>query len=399
MIDSTWQDFFSQQYKDLEHIRNIDIDCDLDTKNEYKLDFSTNDYLGINSDKNFIKQIIHRAIQNNEGHQLSLGSTGSRLLSGNNLQHLKLEKLIANTKGSEAALVFSSGYLTNASVLSTLIKNIPNKQLKLFSDKFNHASLHHACNLAKVKQIRFEHNNLEHLQQRLEQSVNSNDFIIIVTESVFGMNGDILDIHKLIKIAQKYQALVYIDEAHASGLYGANGYGLTTNLFTQYPNIVAMGTFSKAIGVSGGYVCCSNIIKKYLVNYCGGFIYSTAMSPLISSIIYEIWQLLPTFIKQRQHLASLSKILHNNLNNLGLNIISDKNNESLSHIIPIILPNVEKSYAIYKSLLHYKIKTSHVRPPTVDKPRIRISLSANHSLEDIEYLSFILASILQDNIL
>src|SRR5687767_7448701 len=223
MYSLNWKQYFISQKQNFDYKRHLpDIEVIKSINTNY-LDFSTNDYLGINHIPE-IKQDIQEYIAKNIKHW-DFGATGSRLLSGNTESHIKLEKLIAVTKGSEDALIFSSGYQTNSSVLFSLLKNVPKDQkqnIKLFCDKANHESLHEAYNLLYIKQIRYEHNNLEHLETRLEQNVKNNDFICIATESVFSMDGDITNIDKLVNLAKKYNALLYIDEAHATGIMGKN---------------------------------------------------------------------------------------------------------------------------------------------------------------------------------
>jgi len=375
-----WQQFFLDEYNKFINKRI------LPNIQHFKIDFCTNDYLGFNSIPALQNTIKNQLIQDLKFN--NIGSTGSRLLSGNSLAHTRLEKLIAATKQSENALVFSSGYQANFGVLSALLSKIPKHKLKVFSDKLNHASLHSACNTLQIKQIRFEHNNLEHLEQRITSSIQDDSYIVIVTESIFGMDGDILDINNLVKLAKKYNAFLYIDEAHATGLYGKNGYGLTCEIFDKYENIVSMGTFSKALGASGGYIACSTNIKNYLINTCSSFIYSTAPSPILMQSIYNSWQLLPQLGDSRLHVENLSQILRAQLINLGFNIGS-----SNSHIIPIIFDSLEQSQDLYNYLLHNNVKTCHIRPPTVpnNAPRIRISVCANHTIENINLLCELLS--------
>ena len=356
---------------------------------ENMIDFCTNDYLGVNTIqelKHNINNYLTDLLQNDN---VNIGATGSRLLSGNTYSHLKLEQLIAKTKGSESALIFNSGYQTNYTVMTALLKNLDKNKIKIFSDKANHASLHHAFQNLNLKQIRYAHNNLEHLDQRLKAYAQADNYIFIITESIFGMEGDKTDLLKLVQIASNYNALVYIDEAHATGIMGNNGYGLTSGLFDIYPNLIVMGTFSKALGAGGGYIACSKIIKNYLLNTCSGFIYSTALSPILTEAIYYVWSNLHTeyFSQLRKNLNDVAVYIRKSLQNLDFDI-----GVSNSHIIPIILKDVEKSQKMYDYLLKNNIKTSHIRPPTVapNTCRIRLSICANHSMAQASKLIEIL---------
>ncbi|MFM2344332.1 MAG: 7-keto-8-aminopelargonate synthetase [Pseudomonadota bacterium] len=371
-----WDNILSaQNFNNLRVLPQINNNLDINT-----IDFCTNDYLGINNIPSIKKDIHNYLINLLNDNKIDIGATGSRLLSGNTSSHIKLEELISKTKGSESALIFNSGYQTNASVLTAILNKLDANKIKVFSDKANHASLHQAFKSLNIHQIRYHHNDLQHLEQRLSKHVQADDYVCIVTESIFGMDGDITNITELAKLAEKYNALLYIDEAHATGILGKNGYGLASNLFKIYPNTIVMGTFSKALGASGGYIACSNAIKNHLLNSCGGFIYSTAISPLIMEAVYYVWNLLhtPQFEDLRQQTATTSKYIRDNLINLGFDI-----GVSNSHIIPIILKDVEKSQKLYDILLKNNIKTSHIRPPTVapNTARIRLSICANLSIK------------------
>ncbi len=355
------------------------------TDKNNQINFASNDYLGVNKIAH-IREAWHEHICDLlKQYKVSIGATGSRLLSGNTSSHIELENLIAKTKGSETALIFNSGYQANSTVLATLLKCADINKISVFTDKLNHASLHYAFEHINLKQIRYQHNNLGHLKIRLQKHVHENSLACITTESIFGMDGDILNMPEMIHIAKKYQALLYIDEAHATGVYGHNGYGLTTNSFKNHASLVAMGTFSKALGASGGYIACSHAVKNYLLNACGGFIYSTALSPLVVEAVYYIWQQLHSgkFTQLRQHLHTISAYARQELKKLELNIGTTD-----SHIIPIIVGNVNQTQKLHTYLLKNHIQTNLIRPPTVaaNAARIRISICAHHSQQDIDKL-------------
>jgi 8-amino-7-oxononanoate synthase len=387
-----WDDIYKNYNNTIaqENKRTLKTDhCLQYTNSNNIINFCSNDYLGINSIpeiKHKIQTHISEKLLNNT---IDIGASGSRLLSGNTNIHIQLEALIASTKGFEACLTFNSGYQINSNILYTLLQNFDKNNILVFSDKNNHASMHHAFNLLQIKQIRYDHSNLEHLKSRLKYytNINPSASICIATESVFSMDGDSSNMLELVDIAHQYNALLYIDEAHATGIIG---YGLSCGLTKKYANIVAMGTFSKALGASGGYVVCSKHIQEYLVNKCAGFIYSTAPSPLIMHAVYYVWENLHTdyFIGLRKHVQNLAEYLRINLLKNGFNI-----GYSNTNIVPIIFDSIQKSNAAYEKLKQNKVIVSHIRPPTVTKnsPRLRVSLCANHTIADINQLLSVLS--------
>ena len=348
-----------------------------ENQNNY-LDFSTNDYLGLSRNSEILNAAILAA------QQYGIGSTGSRLLSGNNELFESLESLIAKDKNTESALIFNTGFQTNLSVLSSLLdsKILASKPI-VFFDKLNHASLYQAISLSCPELVRFHHNDMEHLSSLLIKYENDNRPKFIVTETVFGMDGTILPIKTLVSLAKQYKTFLYLDEAHATGIYGPNGYGLSTNVDLRGIPFVIMGTFSKALGCSGGYVACDQILKDYLINNAQGFIYSTANSPFVIGAAYKAWEIIRNLNEEREHLFSLSAILRNNLMSLGFDI-----GASASHIIPIIYKEEKLALAITEKLCQKGIIVSCIRPPTVplNSARIRIALNSNHKKSDIEKL-------------
>ncbi|CAN7974612.1 unnamed protein product, partial [Ixodes persulcatus] len=198
------------------------------------------------------------------------------------------------------------------------------------------------------------------------------------------MDGDIVDIAQLITISREFGPFLYLDEAHATGMFGQNGYGLSSNHDFEGIDYVIMGTFSKAIGASGGYIACSNIIRNYLINRCGGFIYSTAMPPAVAAAILAAITLLPNLAEQRERIMLFANKLKQQLTSRGYDIGTSA--EHNSHIVPIILDS-SKNVVLYKnSLMESGVAVSAIRPPTSPTPRLRIALMAKHSESDVERL-------------
>ncbi len=349
------------------------------------VDFSTNDYLSLSNSKELLEAAV------NAGKQYGVGSTGSRLLSGNKQIFIDLEDKIAQDKGCEAALIFNSGFQANISVLASLLdQNILNSKPLVFFDKLNHSSLYQAVFLSKAELIRYQHNDMDNLSNLLTKYRSSKQAKFIVSETIFGMDGDVADLIRLKQIAQQHQAFLYLDEAHATGVIGKNGYGLSTNIEIQDIPHLIMGTFSKALGSSGGYIACSNILKNYLVNRCSGFIYSTAPSPMVIGAAAKAWEIVKTYTKQREELFLKANFLRTKLQELGFDTAT-----SSTHIIPIILGD-EKTTIHAKELLRQEnIITSSIRPPTVQPKtsRLRLALNINHSYDDLEHLLFALKKI------
>ncbi|MGE4264188.1 MAG: aminotransferase class I/II-fold pyridoxal phosphate-dependent enzyme [Desulfovibrio sp.] len=341
------------------------------------LDFSGNDYMGLAKRPELVEAAAEA------GRRFGAGSTGSRLLSGNTVLHEAFEARIATDKGSEAALIFASGYQTNAACISALLdKAVLGAEPLVFADKLNHASMHLGCALAGAKQIRFRHLDLSHLQALLEKNAQVFQPKVILSESVFGMDGDQADVAALQALALRHGALLYIDEAHATGVFGPRGYGLCESVDLA-PSTVVMGTMSKALGVGGGYLACARIVRDYLINKAGGFIFSTAPSPLMVGAGLKAWELLPGLGAERAALLARAERLRQGLRGLGLDP-----GASTTHIVPVLLGTPERTMETKERLAAQGIRVSAVRPPTVPQgtSRLRIGLNVTHTDSDIDRL-------------
>lgn len=342
------------------------------------LDFSSNDYLGLSRHPALVKA-AHDALD-----QMGVGSTGSRLLSGNIPAHEALETQIARCKGTEAALLFCSGYQANATVLAALLdKRVTGRDAVVLSDRLIHASLHHACRYASVEHIRFRHNDLDHLESLLQEHAGSGKLVFIVGETVYGMDGDVAPLDALDALAVRYGAFLYLDEAHATGILGHQGYGLLAGR-QHPPGFIAMGTFSKAIGCSGAYIACSQAVRNYLVNRCSGFVYSTAPPPAVTAAIATALALLPSLQAERDRVMEMANHLRLHLQGLGLD-----HGPSTTHIVPILVGESDAALGLKRYLLDQGILASAVRPPTVPRgtARVRIALCATHTWNDVQRLT------------
>lgn len=340
------------------------------------LDFSTNDYLNL-SHHSLITESIKKNID-----KVPYGATGSRLLSGHHDIFSDLEKKIASDKHQEKALYFSSGFLANYSCLKALLDSaILKKKPLVFFHKRNHNSLYQAVFEAQCDLIRFT--TLQDLEEKLSIFSQEDRPKFLVTETVFGMDGDIIDIFKIKALAQHHQLFVMLDEAHASGILGPQGLGISRCVDFENIPVLIMGTFSKALGVCGAYVASSCVVIDYLINKASGFIYSTAPSPLIAHACSLAWDLAKQMEKQRAHTLALAAYLKASLQDKGFTVLGDK-----TPIVPLVLQEDQEVLNKKQLLKNQGILVSAIRYPTVAKKqaRLRLSVKASHTYQDIDHL-------------
>lgn len=352
------------------------------------IDFSSNDYLGLRRHPLLIERARDWAAR------YGAGSGASRLVTGTLPAHRQVEARIAALKGTEAALILNSGWQANAAVLPALFdREVLGAEPLVFTDRLNHASLHHGCAAAGVRQIRFRHNDLAHLDSLLRDRAGQPGRRFIITESVFSMDGDCADVAGLAALAEQWDAFLYIDEAHATGALGPGGRGLSA-LAPGRVDLI-MGTFSKALGGFGAYIAGSAALCDYLVNRCGGFIYATALPPAVLGAMDAALELIPTLDAERAHLAALSDRLRAGLAQLG---VSDAG--SVTQIVPAIIGEAAAALEVSRRLAAAGFLGVAIRPPTVPvgSSRIRFALSAAHGAEDVDALLAALAAAREDGI-
>lgn len=340
------------------------------------LNFSGNDYLGLAHHPALIERAQDWAARHGAGAQ------ASRLVCGTLDLHRQVEAKLAALKGTEAALLFASGWQLNAAVLPALFKAAASQgKVEVYCDKLNHASLHHGCQAAGQKQIRFRHNDLAHLESLLAARAHEAASRFIITESVFSMDGDRADVAALARLADRYGAFFYVDEAHATGVLGERGQGLASDA----PGGVdlAMGTFSKALGGFGAYVAGSRVLCDYLVNTCSGFIYSTALPPAVLGAMDAALDLVPHLHAERAHLAQCADRLRGALRDMQID-----HGLSSTQIVPAIVGDSASALALSAALQDAGMLAVAIRPPTVaaGTSRLRIALSAVHTDDDISRL-------------
>ena len=335
------------------------------------INFSSNDYLGLARHPLLIERAREWASR------WGTGSGASRLVTGHLAALEELEARIAAAKGAQAALIFASGWQCNASVLPALLDRElwGDERPAVLTDRLNHASLHMGCQAAGIRQQRFRHNDLAHLAQLLDRPGPK----LIVTESVFSMDGDRADVAALAALATQADAALYVDEAHATGVLGSNGFGLTVGHAVD----LAMGTFSKGLGGFGAYVACSGAMRDYLVNRASGLIYATALPPAVLGAIDAAVELVPSLEPARRRLAERAEFVRRSFAAAGLDT-----GLSATQIVPVILGDEHRTLDAAARLEDAGLLGVAIRPPTVPPgtSRIRFTLSAAHTDSDIERL-------------
>lgn len=352
--------------KDIESKEGMKI-----TINEQKfINFASNDYLGL-SQHPLLKQTAIEAIK-----IFGVGGGASRLLSGGIKLHKYLEELLCRFKNSQSSLILNSGYTANTS----LIPSIAQENDLIFSDELNHASIIDGCRLSRAQKIIYRHADLEDLQKFIKNSTCKGKKIII-TDTVFSMDGDIAPIKEIYEICKNEGALLYLDDAHGTGVLG-NGFG-TLKHFNLNPDefIIQMGTFSKAIGSFGAFVCASSTLIDWFINSARGFIFSTALP---ASIIASAYASLKIIMEDN---TLVGKLWQNTLKVKEIiNELNLKTTNTQTPIIPILFEDIESAINASKVLQDFNIYAPVIRPPTVKMPRIRLTISAAHTLEEIERL-------------
>ena len=335
------------------------------------VNLSSNDYLGLANNislrKEFLKTITPETFLPT--------SSSSRLLTGNFTDYQELAAMF----GTESALIFNSGYHANTGILPA----VSNAQTLILADKLVHASLIDGIRLSSAKCIRYRHNDLSQLQRLISENHNAYEQIIIVTESIFSMDGDEADLHALVQLKKSYSnILLYVDEAHAFGVRGDNGLGCAEEQNCINDIDFLVGTFGKAIASAGAYIACRQVIREYLINKMRTFIFTTALPPINIQWTSWILEQLPSLQEKRTHLLRISNKLKTALVDKGYNC------PSVSHIVPMIVGASENTICKAEEIQRKGFYALPVRPPTVPEgtSRIRFSLTADITEHEIDQL-------------
>jgi 8-amino-7-oxononanoate synthase len=334
------------------------------------LNFSSNDYLNLARHPDVVAKAAEalRAV--------GCGATASRLVTGTLAWHDELEQGLARYKGYPCTLLFGSGFLANVGTIPALM----GKNDHIFADKLVHASILDAVTLSRAKLHRFRHNDVEHLEQLLKKNARPGRKLV-VTESVFSMDGDIAPLHDIAHMAQRHGAMVMVDEAHATGVFGPKGSGLVREWGLEPFVNIALGTLSKAFGGYGGFVTCSKSVRAFLINHARSFIYSTALPPPVVGAALGALQVIEGSRDIGARLVNNAAAFRNHLEEGGLNT-----GNSASQIIPIMVGENSKTLAISSRLREQGVISVAIRPPTVPQgsARIRLSVTLAHTEEDLE---------------
>ena len=262
------------------------------------------------------------------------------------------------------------------------------RPVAVLADRLAHHSLLQGAQLSGARLMRFRHNDCGHLEELLRTRATKGEFCVVVTESVFGMDGDLADIGEISEISRQHEALLYVDEAHATGVFGARGFGLCEDFGDKID--VAMGTFGKALGGFGSYLGLSRILREFLVNRCGGLIYSTGVPPAVLGAMGAALDLVPTLGAERAALLAGAEGLRGKLRGAGFDC-----GASASQIVPVLIGGERETLELAKKLEARGFLVAAIRPPTVPPgtSRLRISLSAAHGAEDVDALADALAEL------
>ncbi len=339
------------------------------------LSFCSNDYLGLANHPELIEAVCEGAIR------YGVGAGASHLIAGHHSSHHRLEEVLAYFTGFPRALLFSSGYMANAGVVTALVGHGD----AVFTDRLNHASLNDAALLSRAKLTRYPHLDLAILEQRL--AVSQAKRKLVMTDAVFSMDGDIAPVAKLLELCEKYDAWLLLDDAHGFGVLGQQGRGIVSHFNISSPRIIYMATLGKAAGVSGAFVAGQAEIIKILIQYARSYIYTTATPPLLSHAVLKSLALIEREEWRRKKLMQLIGRLKRELQSLRWRLLL-----SVTPIQPVIIGESSEVLQISNALRERGFLIPAIRPPTVPQgsARLRISLSASHSIEDVKQLAMVL---------
>jgi 8-amino-7-oxononanoate synthase len=353
--------------------------CRVTYSGQKMLNLTSNDYLGLAGNREIQEQFYKGMTSENLFDKYGLGAASSRLLTGDNpIAHL-LEEIITCEYKRPACLLFNSGYHANIGILPTLF----GKKDLILSDKLNHASIHDGMQLSRADHKRYRHVDYEHLTKLLESNRENYEKVIIVTESVFSMDGDAADLAELVAIKKRFDCMLYVDEAHSVGLYGRKGLGKAEEIGVIDDIDLLVGTFGKAYASVGAFVLCQKEIYSYLVNHSRSLIYTTALPPVMLYWNYTVFKHVLNMAKERKHLLNLASLLRGDLVDNGLRT------DGTTNIVPVIIGDNQETVDLANMMQNEGYLIFPVRPPTVPvgTARFRLSLTADMQPSDIDGLA------------
>lgn len=353
-----------------------------DTTEKEVVVWCANDYLGMGRHPSTIQAMCEAA------QKMGVGAGGTRNISGTNHYHVLLEQELADLHGKEAALLFSSGYVSNEATIQTLGQHLPH--CVIFSDEKNHASIIHGIKNSRAEKYVFRHNDLGHLESLLIQ-VDKDRPKLIIFESVYSMDGDTAPIKEICDLAEKYNALTYIDEVHAVGLYGPRGGGIAQQEGLEHRLHIIEGTLGKAFGVVGGYITGSRNLIDFIRSHAAGFIFTTSMPPAVAAAALASVRHLKSSQKERTLHQNCVQAVKDRLRSANIPFLPTK-----THIIPLMVGDAHLCKHITDQLLDtYNIYVQPINYPTVPRGQecIRLTPSPFHTPEMIDHLIFALQNI------
>ena len=344
----------------------------------------SNNYLGLSTHP----QVIAAAVEATQ--VFGTGASGSRLISGNSELYTTLETNLAKTKNTEAALVFSSGYAANTSIIPVLA----GEGDLILSDTLNHASIIDGCRLSRATTEVYQHCDVEHLKTLLSESAAFRRRLI-VTDGVFSMDGDIAPLPDIYEVATRYDAMLLVDDAHGFGVLGRYGRGTVSHFGLDGEGIIQMGTLSKAIGALGGYIAGRHALVELLINKARGFIFTTGLPPATLAAANAALNVMRSSPDLRQRLFSHAKCLKTALTYLGYMLLPSE-----TQILPVVLGSPQRTTRIADALLVEGVFAPAIRPPAVppDTSRLRLTVMATHTRTEIQQAIDAFATVSQDSI-
>lgn len=352
-------------------------------KGQEYLNLASNDYLGLATDRKLLESFYRTLNQDTLLDQFSPGATASRLMSGNHPVHEALENRLSALYATGRALIFNSGYHANIGLLPALA----GKNDLILADKLCHASLIDGMRLSRARVIRYPHLAYGQLAEILAQQRENFNQVFIVTESIFSMDGDIADLQQILRLKQAYQAILYVDEAHAVGIRGQKGLGCAEEQEVLDQVDLLMGAFGKAYGCQGAFVISSPLTRKYLINTARSFIFTTGLPPVSLSWLLFLLDRIPDMLQRRQMVQKRADELRNALSTHG--IITG----GTTHIVPVMIGDAAKAMQVANRLRVEGFWINAVRPPTVPSgtARLRLSITAAMKKEDLAPLPGLIA--------
>ncbi len=340
---------------------------------ESLLNLSSNDYLGIGSNRAIVEEYFDGCHRYTEDYWMA--SSSSRLLTGNHRLYGALELRLAALYGRQASLVFNSGYHANTGILPA----ISTRQDLILSDRLNHASIIDGGRIADAAFRRYRHLDYAHLESLLDSCRSSYRQIIIVTESVFSMDGDIADLKRLVELKERYGAMLVVDEAHGAGTFGTQGLGVAEAMGVIGGIDILVGTFGKAFASTGAYAVMDTLVRDYLVNTMRTLIFTTALPPVVLGWSGRVLERQRCMQQERDHLREISSLLREGFRSRGLTVYGE------SHIVPVVLGANDLAVRKAAELREHGILALPVRPPAVPEQsaRVRFSLRADLAWEDL----------------